>query len=154
MNKKFTRFFQKKRPDFSLGICIPVWNRGDIFAIAFDSLLKQLEGINATIWIYDNGSDQATSDIIYNLADHPTHRIIKTFFPENMGIPYVTNVFAKSIQENCDFVGYQSPQYIMLMDSDAFFKKPLVDLVRIFENSLSGTLLQKALVRFSMRCEI
>ena len=133
MTKKFKRLFRRKKPEFSLGICIPVWNRGDLFAIAFDSLIKQLDGIDATIWIFDNGSDRETRDLIYNLDDHPRHQIIKTFFPENMGIPYVANVFAKCIQENCDFTGYQTPQYIMIMDSDAFFKKPVVDMIEVME---------------------
>ena len=69
MTKRFKRLFQKKKPEFSLGICIPVWNRGDLFLIAFKSLIKQLDGINATIWIFDNGSDNMTRDIIYNLED-------------------------------------------------------------------------------------
>lgn len=118
---------------FSLGICIPVWNRGDIFAIAFDSLLKQLEGIDATIWIFDNGSDQETRDIIHGIAGEDTHKIIKIFLPQNMGIPYVANIFARAIQENCDFIDYQSPQYILLMDSDAYFKKPVIDLLTIID---------------------
>jgi hypothetical protein len=133
MTNKFKRLFQGKKPKFSLGICIPVWNRGDLFSIGFNSLINQLNGINATIWIFDNGSDQETRDLIYNLDDHPNHRIIRTFFPENMGIPYVANVFAKCIQENCDFAGYQTPQYIMMMDSDAFFKKPVVDMIGVLE---------------------
>lgn len=126
--------FRRNKPQVTLGICIPVWNRGDVFLIAFESLLKQLDGLSATIWIYDNGSDKATRDIIYNIPAHPSHTIIKTFYPENMGIPYVANVFARSIQEACDYTGYQAPQYVLLMDSDAYFKNPVKDLVDIIEN--------------------
>jgi glycosyltransferase involved in cell wall biosynthesis len=128
------RILRRKKPEYSLGICIPVWNRGDVFVVAFESLLKQLEGITATIWIYDNGSDKATRDIIYNIPDHPVHTIIKTYFPENMGIPYVANLFAQSIQEHCDYTGYHPPQYTLLMDSDAYYKKPVKDLIEIIEN--------------------
>jgi glycosyltransferase involved in cell wall biosynthesis len=123
----------KIKSDFSLGICIPVWNRGNIFLIAFNSLIKQLQGINATIWIFDNGSDQDTKDIIHTIKVDEPHRVIKTFFPQNMGIPYAVNVFAQTIQENCDFAGYRSPQFVLLMDSDAYYKKPIIDLITIAE---------------------
>jgi glycosyltransferase involved in cell wall biosynthesis len=120
------------KPEFSLGICIPVWNRGPIFAIAFKSLMSQLEGIRSTIWIFDNGSDQETKDIIHSITGNERHEVHKVFLPKNMGIPYVANVFARAIQENCDYVGYQSPQYIMLMDADAYFKEPVIDLLSVF----------------------
>jgi glycosyltransferase involved in cell wall biosynthesis len=120
------------KPEFSLGICIPVWNRGPIFAIAFESLMRQLAGIRSSIWIFDNGSDQETKDIIHTIAGNESQVVHKVFFPENMGIPYVANVFAKVIQEDCDYVGYHSPQYVMMMDADAYFKEPIIDLLSVF----------------------
>lgn len=125
---------QKKEANFSLGICIPVWNRGDLFALAFDSLLRQLKGIDATIWIFDNGSDQKTKNIIQDISNGESHKIIKVFLPQNMGIPYVVNVFARAINEDCDFAGYHSPQFVLLMDADAYFKKPVIDLITILES--------------------
>lgn len=119
---------------YSLGICIPVWNRGDLFKIALASLLKQLEGIDATIWIFDNGSNQETKDIIFNIGNDTSHRIINTFFPQNMGIPYAVNVFAKAIQEDCDYANYRAPKFVLIMDSDAYFKNPIVDLITIAEH--------------------
>lgn len=115
-------------PRHSLGICIPVWNRGDLFRIAFDSLLAQLEGVDATIWLFDNGSAPETRRIV-EAADSREHRIHKVFLPENMGIPYVANVFARAIQEECDFVNYRAPGYVMLMDADAYFRAPVRDLI-------------------------
>ena len=114
----------------TLGICIPVWNRGDLFKICFTSLLRQLKDVDATIWIYDNGSDIKTREIVEGVKSSK-HRIIKTFFPQNMGIPYVANLFAKAVQENCDLVNYTSPQYVMIMDADAYFKKSVWDLVEL-----------------------
>jgi glycosyltransferase involved in cell wall biosynthesis len=124
---------EKERSGFSLGICIPVWNRGKLFSLAFDSLLKQLEGIDATIWLFDNGSDVETRNILHSIAGDASHKVIKVFLPENMGIPYIANVFAKAIRENCDFTGYQTPDFVMIMDSDAYFKKPVIDLIKIIE---------------------
>lgn len=123
----------KERQEFSLGVFICVWNRGEIFTLAFDSLLRQLEGIKATIWIFDNGSDEETRNIIHQLKENEVHQVNKVFFPRNMGIPYAANIFAKAIQENCDFTGFRSPDYILLMDADAYFKKPVADLVKIFD---------------------
>lgn len=123
-----------KKP--TLGICIPVWNRGEIFSIAIQSLLRQLEGIDATIWLFDNGSDPATQKTVFNVQSD-NYRIVKTFFPKNMGIPYATNVFLKAIQENGDFGGYSTPDYLMVMDADAYFQKPIIDLIYILENDYS-----------------
>jgi glycosyltransferase involved in cell wall biosynthesis len=116
---------------FTLGVCIPVWNRGDLFLKSFNSLISQLEGVSATIFIYDNGSDSETVKIIQEV-ESCDHLIIKTFLPKNMGIPYVANLFAMAIQENCDYAGYISPQYTLIMDADAYFKKPVRDLLRLF----------------------
>lgn len=118
----------KQRP--SLAICIPVWNRGHLFRIGFASLLRNLKGVDATIWIFDNGSDKKTRKVV-EAVESVEHRIHKVFFPENMGIPYAVNIFAQVIHENCDYSNYRSPQYVMLMDSDAYFKKPIKDLVRL-----------------------
>jgi len=112
----------------SLGICIPVWNRGDLFKICIDSLLSNIKGLDVTIWIFDNGSDAKTRKIVEDLRSERC-RINKIFLPENMGIPYVANIFAKLIQENCDYAHYKTPDYIMIMDADAYFKKPVKDLV-------------------------
>lgn len=114
----------------SLGICIPVWNRGDLFKICFTSLLKNLKGLEATIWIMDNGSDDKTRKIVESVKSNQ-HRINKIFFPKNMGIPYVANIFAMAIQEDCDYINYKSPQYVMIMDADSYFKKPVKDLVEL-----------------------
>ncbi len=127
----------KNRHNLSLGICIPVWNRGDIFMLAFESLLKQLENVKATIWLFDNGSDEETRKVINAVTGDATHKVIKVFFPENMGIPYVVNVFAKAIQEHCDFTGYHTPDFILLMDADAYFKKPISDLIKIIDRDYS-----------------
>lgn len=117
-------------PQYSLGICIPIWNRGDLFRIAFDALLAQLDGLEATIWLVDNGSAPETRRIV-EAAESRDHRIHKIFLPENMGIPYVANVFARAIQEDCDFVNYRAPGYVMLMDADAYFRAPVRDLVEL-----------------------
>jgi glycosyltransferase involved in cell wall biosynthesis len=116
---------------FTLGICIPVWNRGDLFKKSFDSLIRQLAGISATIFIYDNGSDGETVKIIQDIKS-PEHLIFKTFLPKNMGIPYVANLFAMAIKESCDFTGYVMPQYTLIMDADAYFKKPIKHLLQLF----------------------
>lgn len=127
----------KTMASFSLGVFIPVWNRGDVFSLAFNSLLEQLQGIEATIWIFDNGSGQDTKDILQNIESGSSYKIIKTFLPQNMGIPYAANVFAKAIQEECDFAGYRSPQFVLLMDADAYFKRPIIDLIEIFNQDYS-----------------
>jgi len=119
--------------NFTLGICIPVWNRGDLFKICFNSLVKNLNGIEATIWIFDNGSDIKTHKIIEHV-NSKRYKVNKVFFQKNMGVPYVANLFSKVIQEDCDYVNYKSPQYVMLMDSDAYFKKPIKDLLKIYSN--------------------
>lgn len=123
----------------SLGICIPVWNRGAIFGVAFRSLIEQLKGVDATIWIFDNGSDEATKKVIFDLHSDK-YRIIKTYLPENTGIPYVANVFLKAVQEPCGYGGYFPPDYLMLMDADAYFKRPVADLISILERDYSAGL--------------
>lgn len=119
----------------TLGICIPVWNRGDLFKICFKSLEKQLKGIDASIWIFDNGSQHETREIVQKLKSK--QQLFKVFFPENMGIPYVVNLFCTLVSEDCRFTDYEAPEYVMLMDSDAYYKKPVKDLIEVlnFDNN-------------------
>jgi hypothetical protein len=58
-----------------------------------------------------------------------------------MGIPYAANLFANSVSENCDFAGYTSPQYVLLMDADAYFTKPIRHILDLFTRYYSIGLL-------------
>lgn len=117
---------------YSLAVCYPVWNRADLFAVSFASLLRQLDGVEAGIWIFDNGSDSPTREFIENLSA-PDHRLFKVFLPENMGIPFVVNIFSQILTQDCDFAGYRAPSHVMLADADAYFKKPVRDMIEILE---------------------
>ncbi len=118
----------------SLGVCIPVWSRPELLEICFASLIKNLDGLDATIWIFDNGSDAKTRSLISKLQSNK-YRIHKVFFPVNMGIPYVANIFSGAVKESCDFTHYKAPDYVMIMDADAYFKNPVLDLITILENN-------------------
>ena len=117
----------------SLAICFPVWNRPDLFQVSFTSLLRQLRGIEAAIWIFDNGSDEPTRQLIESLTS-AEQRIFKVLLPENMGIPFVVNLFSQMLTQDCEFVGYRAPSHVMLADADAYFKKPVRDMVEILES--------------------
>ena len=118
--------------EYSLAVCIPVWNRGDLFRASYASLLRQLDGIQTAIWIFDNGSDQPTRDFINGL-NSAEHRLFKIFLPQNMGLPFVTNIFSQIVTHNCDYAGYQAPTHLMLADADAYFKKPVHEMIEILE---------------------
>jgi len=117
---------------YSLAICFPVWNRGDLFEVSYASLLRQLDGIDASIWIFDNGSDEETRAFIHGL-ESAGPRLFKIFLPQNMGIPYVINVFSQFLTQDCDYVDYQAPEHVMIADADAYFKKPVRDMIEILE---------------------
>lgn len=53
----------------SLDVCIPVCNRGDLLRPCVASLRRHLAGIDAAIWLVDNGSDAPTRDVIRALSD-------------------------------------------------------------------------------------
>lgn len=118
---------------YSIAICLPVWNRPDLFQVSFASLLRQLEGVEASIWIFDNGSDAPTRELIEGLAS-PEQRIFKVFLPQNMGIPFAVNLFSQMVTQDCDFAGYRSPTHVMVADADAYFKKPIRDLLEVLES--------------------
>jgi hypothetical protein len=118
---------------YSLAICFTVWNRSDLFMASFKSLLRQLDGIQAGIWIFDNGSDRQTRALIEELTS-AEHRVFKTFLPENMGIPFVVNIFSLMLTQDSQYAGYKAPDHVMLADADAYFKKPLRDMVEILES--------------------
>jgi len=117
---------------FSLAVCFPVWNRSDLFKVCFDSLIRQLAGIEASIWVFDNGSDASTRELIASLKDQD-RRLFKITLPQNMGIPFVVNTFSQILTQNCDYVGYRSPSHVMLADADAYFKHPILDMIDILE---------------------
>jgi glycosyltransferase involved in cell wall biosynthesis len=118
---------------YSIAICFPVWNRPDLFQVSFASLLRQLEGIEASIWIFDNGSDAPTRELIEGLSS-TEQRIFKVFLPQNMGIPFVVNIFSQIVTQDCDFAGYRAPSHVMVADSDAYFKKPIRDMIAVLES--------------------
>lgn len=124
----------KGQSPYSLAVCYPVWNRDDLFQASFASLLRQLDGIEAGIWIFDNGSEAQTRHVIEGLSDSK-HRIFKVFLPSNMGIPFVVNIFSQILTQDCDYVGYRAPSHVMLADADAYFKKPVRDMIEILEGS-------------------
>ncbi len=117
----------------TLAICFPVWNRGDLFEACFSSLLRQLDGVEASIWIFDNGSRAASLSTIERLNTE-VQRVFKLYLPDNMGMPYVVNCFCQLVAESCDYAGHRSPEYVMLADADAYFKGPIRDLITILES--------------------
>jgi hypothetical protein len=118
---------------YSIAICFPVWNRPDLFQVSFASLLRQLEGVEASIWIFDNGSDAPTRELIEGLSS-TDQRLFKVFLPQNMGIPFVVNIFSQIVTQDCDFAGYRAPAHVMVADSDAYFKKPVRDMIDVLES--------------------
>ncbi len=118
---------------YSLAVCFPVWNRPDLFRASFESLLRQLGGIEAGIWIFDNGSDAQTRQLIEGLRS-AEHRLFKIFLPQNMGIPFVVNNFSLMLTQDCDYAAYRAPNHVMLADADAYFKKPVRDMIEILES--------------------
>jgi len=84
---------------YSLAVCYPVWNRWDLFQASFASLLRQLSGIEAGIWIFDNGSDAETRERIQDLSS-AEHRLFKVFLPQNMGLPFVVNIFSQMVTQD------------------------------------------------------
>lgn len=121
-----------EQPRYSLAVCFPVWNRGDLFQASFASLLRQLKGIEASIWIFDNGSDAPTRELIEGLSSE--QRLFKMFLPQNMGIPFVVNIFSQIMTQGCEYAGYCVPTHVMVADADAYFKKPIEDMIEILES--------------------
>jgi hypothetical protein len=118
---------------YSLAVCFPVWNRWDLFKASLASLLRQLRGVEAGIWIFDNGSEAQTRRNIEALGSDE-HRLFKVFLPQNMGIPFVVNIFSQLVTQDCDFAGYRAPTHVMVADSDAYFKKPVRDMIDVLES--------------------
>lgn len=121
-----------EKTKFSLAICFTVWNRVDLFRVSYASLLRQLEGVEAAVWIFDNGSDEPTRRFIEGLSS-AEHRLFKVFLPQNMGIPFVANLFSQVLTQDCDYAGYVAPSHVMLADADAYFKKPVREIIEILE---------------------
>ena len=118
----------------SLAICFPVWNRADLFEASYASLLRQLDGVDASIWIIDNGSDAPTKLAIAK-AHSERHSTFKVTLPANMGIPYAVNVFSRMAELSCPFANHQPASHVMIADADCYFKKPIRDLIEILEGS-------------------
>lgn len=95
-------------------------------------VLRQLDGIQAAIWIFDNGSDKETRESINGLTSGE-HSVFKVFLPQNMGIPFVVNLFSQILTQDCDYAGYRAPGHVMLADADAYFKKPVREMIEILE---------------------
>lgn len=119
---------------YSLAVCLPVWNRPDLFQVSFASLLRQLKGIDAAIWIFDNGSEAPTRRLIEGLSS-AEQRLFKVFLFQNMGIPFVVNIFSQILTQDCEYAGYWAPTHVMVADADAYFKKPIRDMLEILESN-------------------
>lgn len=117
----------------SVDVCIPVWNRGELLSPCVTSLRRQLGGVDATIWLFDNGSDAETRAVIRDLAEDDPHTF-SVRFPRNMGIPHAVNMFVQSALQECDIAGRRRPDYLLLLDSDAYFRRPIRQLIEILES--------------------
>jgi len=122
------------QPTTSLAVCFPVWNRPDLFKVCFDSLTQNLSGLNAGIWIFDNGSGKETRELIESL-ESPAFPLFKIYLPRNMGIPYVANIFSQMIAQDCAYSGLRAPSHVMLADADAYFKLPIYELIELLETN-------------------
>jgi hypothetical protein len=118
----------------SLAVCYPVWDRPDLFKASFASLERQLVGVEAGIWIFDNGSNVPTRQLIESLESQ-NHPLFKIFLPENMGIPFVVNMFHGMVTQNCSYTNHYAPSHVMLADADAYFKKPIRDMIEVLESN-------------------
>lgn len=116
----------------SVAVCLPVWNRGDLLAPCLTSLLARLDGLDAEVWLVDNGSDRDTRGVIHDAARADT-RITVISFPHNMGIPHAVNVFVRAAMQPCDIAGRRPPGYLMLLDADAIVEHPVRDLIELLE---------------------
>ena len=116
----------------SLAICFPVWNRPDLFEASYASLLRQLDGVDASIWIIDNGSDAPTKLAIAK-AHSERHSTFKVTLPANMGIPFAVNIFSRMAELSCPSANHQPASHVMIADADCYFKKPIRDLIEILE---------------------
>ncbi len=114
-----------------LAVCVPVWNRGDLFRASFDSLIAQLDGVQASIWIFDNGSRPSTQREIQRSRVAPPHQLFKIQHPKNMGIPFVINTFCRVVAEASDYADYTPAEFVMVADADAYFKRPVKDMIDI-----------------------
>lgn len=123
----------KEKNAYSLAVCFPVWNRWDLFQASLASLLRQLAGVEAGIWIFDNGSDTQTREHIEGLSS-AQQRLFKVFLPQNMGIPFVVNIFSQILSQDCDYAAYRAPTHVMVADADAYFKKPIKDMIEVLES--------------------
>jgi hypothetical protein len=64
------------------------------------------------------------------------HRIFKIFLPQNMGIPFVVNIFGQLLTQDCEYAGYRAPSLVMVADADAYFKKPIRDMIEILASNV------------------
>jgi glycosyltransferase involved in cell wall biosynthesis len=115
---------------FSIAVCVPVWGRSDLLRASLASLERALRGLDATVYLFDNGSDRAT---VRFLEGHRSRhlKIVKIFLPENHGIPYVVNTFRALIAEPCELLKRSPPEFVLLMDADAYFKRPIKPLLHL-----------------------
>lgn len=121
---------ESRRP--SLSVCVPVWNRHDLLAPCMASLLDQLRGVDAEVWLVDNGSDSATRRVISDIAQ-TDGRVTTIAFGRNMGIPHAVNVFVRAAMQPCDLTERRPPEYLMLLDADAILTHPVRDLIELLE---------------------
>ena len=84
----------------------PVWNCPDLFEASYASLLRQLDGVDASIWIIDNGSDAPTKLAIAK-AHSERHSTFKVTLPANMGIPFAVNIFSRMAELSCPSANHQ-----------------------------------------------
>ncbi len=114
-------------------MCVPVWNRHDLLKPCLASLLDQLHGVDAEVWLVDNGSDAATRGVIQDVALTDA-RVTTITFSRNMGIPHAVNVFVAGAMQPCDVTGRRAPEYLMLLDADAILTRSVLELIELIEH--------------------
>jgi GT2 family glycosyltransferase len=116
----------------TLAVIMLSWNDSTNTGIAIDRLLPQLPA-NSAIWVVDNGSEIPFSN------EHPAVKII--FSPDNLGFAGGNNLGIRAALE-------QHPQYILLLNTDAWFEdmgldKLVADMSVNKDVHISGPLIEE-----------
>ena len=107
----------------TLGVFVVSWNRPRFLAQTLESLSAQTDGLDAAIYVVDNGSEAATRDVVVSNGAMTGYQLL----PKNLGInAALESIFPANLERQF--------RYVLISDADMQYDEPLGLAVEFLES--------------------
>lgn len=101
-------------------VIMVTWGRAELLKTTLTSYFATINPDRATLIVIDNGSQQATIDVLNEYRSRIDSLVLLN---RNMGKPHALNIGVDIALSDCKALDKHLPEYLLFCDSDIFFNK-------------------------------